>query len=498
MRPSSLTWLSLLSGATVMASEMAASRLVAPYFGSSTPVWAALISLVLGGLAVGAHLGGRAADLRAGARGLEPLRVALCLAALLPFLARALLPGATAAVLGGRPLEGLGRVALVVLAAVPPLLVLGAVGPYLLRVGLGGVESAGAHAGRLSAASTVGSIAGTLLAAFVALPLLGTARAMALFAGVLGLTASAGLGWRWRLVAVGVPAAALALGPHALPRHPDALEVAESPYSFVQALRAPDGTRRLVFDEGYAVQSIFRPGRPVLDEVFAHYLLTPAMAQAEPRAPRVLLLGLGAGTSARGLKETYPGARVVGVELDAEVVRLARAHFGLAADVEVHVGDARAFLAGDSRRYDAIIVDAFRFPYVPFHLTTREFAAAVAAHLAPGGVACFNVGRLREERAVVHAVGATLASVFPEVRGADALNRSNTLLFAGAPGLALRLAERTGGLPASLRPLAERVAGELLPLPAGEPLTDDRAPVELLTDGILLRALLGARAEGRL
>ncbi|MFP2932964.1 fused MFS/spermidine synthase, partial [Pyxidicoccus sp. 3LG] len=88
MKPSSLTWLSLISGATVMASEMAASRLVAPYFGSSTPVWAALISLVLGGLALGAHLGGRAADRW---ERMEPLRVALCLAALLlallPFLA---------------------------------------------------------------------------------------------------------------------------------------------------------------------------------------------------------------------------------------------------------------------------------------------------------------------------------------------------------------------------------------------------------------------------
>ncbi|MFP2929206.1 spermidine synthase, partial [Pyxidicoccus sp. 3LG] len=298
-------------------------------------------------------------------------------------------------------------------------------------------------------------------------------------------------GWRWRVVAVGAPALALVLGPHALPRHPEALEVAESPYAFVQALEAPDGTRRLVFDEGYAVQSVWRPGVPVRGEVFAHYLLAPAMAQAQPRAPRVLLLGLGAGTSARGLRETYPGVEVVGVELDAEVVRLGRAYFGLPDEVEVHVGDARAFLEGDSRRYDAIIVDAFRFPYVPFHLTTREFVMAVAEHLKPGGVACFNVGRYRSEHAVVDAVGATLASVFPEVLAADARNRSNTLLFAGAPGQTGRLASRVDSLPDSLRPLAKRVAGELRLVLPGVPLTDDQAPVELLTDGILLRAMLG-------
>ncbi|MFY2560081.1 spermidine synthase [Corallococcus terminator] len=495
MKPSSLTWLSFLSGATVMASEMAASRLVAPYFGSSTPVWAALISLVLGGLALGAHLGGRCADR---AERLEPLRMALCVAALLlaalPFLARALLPGATTAVMTGRVLEAMARVGLVVLVAVPPLLALGAVGPFLLRVGLGGVASAGAHAGRLSSASTLGSIAGTLLAAFVVLPWLGTARGMACFAGLLGLTAAHGLGWRWRLVAVGVPAVALALGVHALPRHPRALEVAESPHAFVQVLESPEGTRSLVFDEGFAVQSTWLPGQPVREEVFAHYLLTPAMARAEPRAPRVLLLGLGAGTSARGLRETYLGAQVVGVELDAAVVRLARTHFGLGAEVEVHVGDARAFLESDSRRYDVIIVDAFRFPYVPFHLTTREFARSVADHLVPGGVACFNVGRFREERGVVDAVGGTLASVFPKVLAADARNHSNTLFFAGEEGMAERLASRTERLPLSLRPLATRVVGELRAVASAEPLTDDRAPVELLTDAILLRALV--RPEG--
>jgi spermidine synthase len=179
------------------------------------------------------------------------------------------------------------------------------------------------------------------------------------------------------------------------------------------------------------------------------------------------------------------------VEVDPEVVRLARAHFELPEQVEVHVGDARVFLAGDARHYDAIIVDAFRFPYVPFHLTTREFMQALAEHLAPGGTVCINVGRYFDERAVVDAVGATLAAVFPEVRAVDAHNRSNTLLYAGPVGLGSRLAARVSSLPTrALRTLAPRVLTELRPVRAGESLTDDKAPVELLTDGILLRALL--------
>ncbi|WXH30819.1 hypothetical protein WA016_04792 [Myxococcus stipitatus] len=208
MKPSSLTWLAFLAGATVMASEMMASRLVAPYFGSSMPVWVALISLVLGGLTVGAHLGGRLAD---PSGRLEPLRKALCLAALflaiLPFLAQALLPDATTAVMMGRPLEAMGRVTLVVLVAVPPLMALGAVGPFLWKVG--GLEDVEVEPERGFSASMLGSLAGALLAAFVVLPWLGTTHAMACFAGALGLAAAKGLAWPWRLAAVGVPVLAL-------------------------------------------------------------------------------------------------------------------------------------------------------------------------------------------------------------------------------------------------------------------------------------------------
>ncbi|HEU4406499.1 MAG TPA: fused MFS/spermidine synthase [Polyangiaceae bacterium] len=481
--------LSFCSGLAVMTAELSASRLVAPYFGTSTPVWAILIGVLLAALAVGAELGGRAADAWLTAR---PLRRWLCASAAwlaaLPFVGRALLPAASGSALSGGAPGLAGLVAFAALLA-PPAAVLGAVGPVLARTELASVANAGAWVGRLSAASTAGSLVGTFGTAFVLLPALGTARSLAL--GALCLGAVAASSWPERLAAALLPALAFAFAPSALPRRAGATRVVESEYALLQVIGRPDGSRALVFDEGFATQSVYRPpGPPVVDEVFSHYLLAPAMRAggAAGRPPSVLLLGLGAGTAARGLLEGFPGARVVGVELDPAVLAIARLDFGLPPEVEAHVGDARAFLRGSRESFDVIISDVFRFPYVPFHLATEEFFAELKGHLVPGGVACVNVGRWGDDRAVVGAVGGTLAGVFEEVAAADAHNRSNTLFYAGPRGLAERLDRASGGLAPHLAPFAARVAGELRPTPPGPPLRDDRAPVESMTDAVVARS----------
>ncbi len=484
--------ISFVAGAAVMAAEIAASRLIAPYFGSSTPVWGALIAFVLSSMAAGAYLGGKAADRDASLPRIgRALALAAALLGALPFVGRALLAPAVDSLFAGHPLWALSRVLAFAAVAAVPLLLLGAVGPFLIRATAAGDASAGTRAGALSATGTLGSIAGTLLSAVVVLPAIGTARCMGLFALVLAFAAGLALSWRWRVAALAAPAASLVLGALALPRHAQAIDAVESPYALIQTLEFPDGHLELILDQAYAVQSTFRPGARVMGEVFGHYLLAPAMAERAPseRPPRVLFLGLGGGTGARGILESYPGAKVVGVELDPEVVRMAREHFALPPETEVHVEDARTFLSRGEGPFDAIVVDAFRFPYVPFHLVTREFDALLQRNLAPGGVVCVNVGRYGDEKAVVDAVAGTLATVFPEVAAADARNHSNTLLYTGPPGLAERLHARARSLPRHLQGLGGRVAAELRTRAPGEPLTDDLAPVEQMTDAILLRAL---------
>ena len=294
--------LSFVAGAAVMAAEMAASRMVAPYFGSSTPVWGTLITLVLGGMALGAELGGRAAD-RFGR--LEPLLHALCAAAallaVLPFASRFTLEAGADALLGGHIVRGAAAVVVLACLAMPPVIVLGGVGPYLLRLSVDQCSTAGQRAGRLSAASTLGSISGTLLSVFAGLPSLGTTRCMGVAALILAGSAAVLLPWPRRLLAVAMPTAAIWAAPWASAVRSTAIDSVESPYQLVQVLERPDGTRSLVFDEAYATQSILRPGQPVREEVFAHYALALAMRKLATPDPRVLLLGLGGGTAARGI-----------------------------------------------------------------------------------------------------------------------------------------------------------------------------------------------------
>jgi spermidine synthase len=279
-------------------------------------------------------------------------------------------------------------------------------------------------------------------------------------------------------------------------RHPRALSALDTPYAFVQVVEQKDGARLLLFNEGFAHQSVYRPGKPVRDEVFAQMALVPAMSRS-PEAPRVLILGLGAGTMARAILDAWPRAHVVGVELDGQVLELARRYFDLPTKIETHRADARAWLRGEGRTFDAILVDCFRFPYIPFYLTTLEFFAELRERITDGGVIAVNVGRYRDEKALVEAIGLSLSSTFTEVVSLDASNSSNTLLFAGEPGLVQRLTRNAAALPTPARQIAAVLAHDLRPLErkAHEVFTDDRAPVEFLTDAILLSSLWRFRGK---
>jgi hypothetical protein len=149
--------------------------------------------------------------------------------------------------------------------------------------------------------------------------------------------------------------------------------------------------------------------------------------------------------------------------------------------LEVHTADARPFLRQSRRRYDAIFLDAYRQPYIPFYLTTREFYALVANRLGPAGAFIVNVGHPPRERKLERVVSATLGAVFRNVMR-DPVTDTNTLLVASQARLVPRRL-RSGALAPGLVPVARREAARLAaPLAGGSVFTDDRAPVEWLID----------------
>lgn len=484
-----------ISGGVLLALEIVASRVVAPYFGNSVYVWGSLIGVFLAALSAGYYLGGQAAT-RWPAWG--------------PFLALVFIAGACIFPIPHIAGDVLSRIALrdygprgdpligsTVLFFVPSVL-LGTVSPYAVRLRARSVEGVGNVAGILYALSTLGSIAGTLLAAFVLISAVGVSRIIQ----ILGVTemALATLGWLWyRRVAAGAGAAAamaavLVLAGAVPPDGPSVIYARDTIYHRITV--SEEGTIRYLKLDRYW-QSARDTGAP-LRTVFAYtdYLHLPLLFHPEMR--RVLFVGMGGGTAPTRFYHDYPGLQIQVVEIDPGVVETARRLFALPEGGRMHVAvqDGRLWLRRTSQRYDLITLDAYLIDTIPFHLATREFYQEAAARLAPGGIVASNVigAIMGPQSRLFRAIYKTYRTVFPEVYvfpvGGGPSEYLQNIILVGTAGPHLSRAEilaRAGRLVAQGRVRIAsyvRDAGDLYdgPIQTGDVplLTDDYAPTDAL------------------
>ena len=485
-----LTLLVFVVGMGSLGAEIAAVRLLAPYFGASTVIWANTIGVVLVALSVGYWLGGRWADRRPEVRAL--CRVALIAAALLslvPFVARPLLDVAVDALDEVSAGAFLGSLLAVLGLVAVPVLLLGTVSPWALRIAMRDVEHAGTIAGRLYALSTAGSLVGTLLSALVLIPLVGTRRTFLLFALLIAVVAVLGLrpARRYALApAAIVVLLALPVGTLKASGDGRVIHEAETEYQYARVVERDDGRRVLELNEGQANHSVYRADTVLTGDYWDDHLVAPWATGRTETPRRVAILGNAAGTTARAYGELFPATRVDGVEIDGELSDIGRDYFGLdpRPTLHLHTADARPWLRRqEGARFDAISIDAYRQPYIPFYLATREFFEEVRDRLAAGGVVVINVGHPEDQDELEKVLSATMAEVFPHVMR-DPVEPTNTQLLASrSPLSADRLRAAAPRMPAELRPLAAELAARLAPsLPGGEVYTDDKAPVEWLVD----------------
>ena len=482
-----LSLLVFVVGTGSLGAEIAAVRLLSPYFGASTVVWANTIGIVLVALSIGYWLGGRFADRHPHMRGLCLLALtAATLLAAVPFVSDPLLDVAVEAldeVSAGAFVGSL--LAVLVLVAVPVLL-LGAVSPWALRLAVDRVEQAGAVAGRLYALSTAGSLVGTLVSALVLIPLVGTRRTFLVFALAIAVVAVLGLRpvRRYALApAAIVVLLALPVGTLKASTDGRVLYETETEYQYARVIERGDGSRALELNEGQAQHSVWRPGSSLTGDVWdGHLVLAFAARRSPPR--RVAILGNAAGTTSRAYEEFFPDTAVDGVEIDPELSDIGRRFFEMDNPrLRLFHEDARPFLQRTGARYDVISVDAYRQPYIPFYLATREFFELCRDRLVPGGVLIVNAGHPEGQDELEEVLTATIAEAFPNVMR-DPIEPTNTLIVASeAPLNRERLVAAAAGLPRGLRPVALRAARRLgPPLRGGRVYTDDEAPVELLID----------------
>jgi spermidine synthase len=260
----------------------------------------------------------------------------------------------------------------------------------------------------------------------------------------------------------------------------------DSLYQFIQVVERPDGRRLLRLNEGVAVHSLWRRDTVLTGGVWDAFLALPPLLGRPLRS--VAILGNAGGTTARALGRYYPDARVEGVELDPAVSRAGRRYFGLNDNprLTVHDADARPFLRRSEERYDLIVVDAYHQPYVPFYLATREFFRLARERLAPGGILALNVASVPGDESLLDGIAGTLTYEFPAVAVWPALRFNRILIAFDVPRPVTRDLVDDG--PEELRSLRALLVRQLRPViaRAERPWTDDRAPVEWVTDRMIV------------
>ncbi len=479
-------------GMASLGAEIAAARLMAPWFGASTIVWANTIATVLVALSIGYAIGGRLADRNPTMSGLARcVVVAAALLALVPFVSGPFLRQSTKAfaeLSGGLFVGSLLGVG--VLIAVPVLL-LGMVSPYAVRLKMDQVSDAGRVSGRLYAIGTIGSLTGTFLASLLLIPLVGTQRTFLLFALTLALVAIPALGRTWFVAAVvGAVIAVLVALPVGSTKTTTAngkvIWERETEYQYARVIQRTDGARFLELNEGQAVHSVYREGRWLTGGYWDEMLVLPFSGENAPE--RVAILGSAAGTTARALAHYFPDMVIDAVEIDPDVTEVGRELFDLTGkNITTHAADARPWLQAQETTYDAILVDAYRQPYIPFYLATEEFFDVVKEHLTPGGTIAMNVGHPPQSDKLEKVLSATLRESFGADRVfRDPVDDTNTMLLGTTSDADPADQLRAADVPGEVRTVSDQTADRLATgLTGGNVYTDDRAPVEWLVDASL-------------
>jgi spermidine synthase len=294
------------------------------------------------------------------------------------------------------------------------------------------------------------------------------------------------------LIAVGVIVVLLILPTGLVKETQGTLAERDTAYQFIQVAREPGGRIVMRFDDGIADQSVYRRDTALTGGEWDMPLVVPPLLTRPLH--RVLVIGNAGGTTARALAAEYPGIDIDAVELDPVVTQLARQYMGLDAipNLQVITADGREYLETSAQRYDLIVVDAYRTELIPFYLATQEFFSLVHAHLNPGGAIALNVERVPGNDLLVEAIAGTVATEFPQVWVWPALHFNELVVGLSDRIAVTSLAQRLAALPENvsvLEPLV--VAQAFVAPPSPDPLTDDRAPVEWLTDRAILAYIAG-------
>lgn len=504
-----------VSGFTSLAVEMAASRLVGNYFGASNLVWASIIGLILIYLTAGYFLGGYWADRSPHySTFFRILLWGAFLIGLVPVIARPVLRFAASAFDELEMGVLFGSFVAIIVLFIVPITLLGTASPFAIRLAIQDARRAGRTSGDIYALSTLGSFIGTFLPVLLLIPTVGTYRTFMVISGLL-LVVSLFCLWRtsgWRAAApyLLMPLIILVLGIIGM-RGTDKtaqgmIYEGESAYNYIQVLEYGD-VRVLRLNEGQGMHSMYSPTLQNFHGPWEQVLAAPYFnpAPIDPaQVKSMAIVGLAAGTTARAASAVYPGIQIDGIEIDPDIVSVAQTYFDMNdPNLNVIVQDGRVGLAKSDKKYQIISVDAYRPPYIPWHMTTKEFFQIARDHLTEDGVLVINVGRSPNDRRLVNAFAATLSAVFPSIYVMDIPETFNSIMYATVQPTSLanlqanlaNLSSRENTPALLLEPVQSALVNMQPAPPPDRVFTDDLAPIEWITNALVLDYFLTGEVE---
>lgn len=456
------------SGMSVMAVELGASRLLAPYFSSSQIVWTIIIGTIMIAMALGNIYGGRTADKSPNPDKLYGrIIVAALWIALIPVVGKYIIVGISAVLIFSVNNNFLILAAFVacMVIFVFPLFLLGTVTPSLVKYSVSNLDDNGKTVGT---SITFLIFAGILLALSIVYFVMEKAGKKKVIASVLIFAFCCGTGysdsfafWENNLTYEG-----------------------ESVYNYLQVYEN-DERVALSTNVLFGVQSVYMKQDELTGMYYDYAMAAPLMLKDKPTDQMdVLILGMGTGTYATQCKKYFGNMNIEGVEIDEKITDLSRKYFSLSEDIPVTTYDGRAFLNASQKTYDVIMVDAYQDITIPFQMSSKEFFELVKSHLKDDGVMVVNMNmRGMKEGNINQYLSDTIGSVFDTAVTVDVAGSSNRELFASDdPDIVKNLTKHTGELTnVNLKNMMQEVTSNLTEYQKGNYiLTDDQAPVELL------------------
>lgn len=491
------------AGMSVMAVELGASRLLAPYFSSSQIVWTIIIGTIMIAMALGNIWGGRRADK-------DPNPDKLYLRLIIAAVWIAAIPAVGKYIIiaiSGVLIVTISNSFLIIAAFLAcmiifvfPLFLLGTVTPSLVKYTVDSLDDSGKVVGTLGAYNTIGSIIGTFLPTFVTIPAVGTSVTFLLFAGILLLLGLLYFISIKKMVAK-CTAAVLVIAVCSMLSAKDSfafwedslLYEGESIYNYLQV---KEDERSVILSTNvlFGVQSIMMKEDSLTGMYYDYALAAPLMAGIVDGSDKnMLVLGMGTGTYAKQCRNYFGDIEIKGVEIDQKISDLSREYFELPVDIETVTYDGRAYLQATDQKYDVIMVDAYQDITIPFQMSTAEFFRLVKAHLKENGVMVVNMNMQTDEPdSITDYLADTIAGEFGTVYTVDVESNTNRELFATDNQQIMDVfADQLSQIEdKSLQAFLQKIEPAITPYEGGGLLlTDDKAPVELLgmqvIDGII-------------